>query len=166
MRAAAAALLLACACGPQEPSGPALRFELVVAAGLGDTTQGFQVSVLTQGRMLDCAKVQLGCLVDQVQSARFLPLQDAQGVTRKAIVFPLSLMAGMPSAQGVELKGIAPGSDYAVVIEALSKDSPPRLAGSSCNYVKEITAGTNPSLLAATIRPPAQSVACDPRVEK
>ncbi len=62
--------------------------------------------------------------------------------------------------------GIAPGKDYAVVIEALSKDAPPQLAGSSCNYVKEIVAGDNPQLIAATIVPPATPVACDPRVER
>jgi hypothetical protein len=55
---------------------------------------------------------------------------------------------------------------FTVAIEALSRDSPPKLAGSSCNYIKEITAGANPSLLAATIRSPAVPVACEPRVER
>lgn len=168
MRQAPVGVLLAlAACGPAPiEAGPGLRFELILSAGLGDTTQGFQIALLDKGRTLDCATVQQRCAVDQFEASRFVPVQDAQGATKRALVVPLSLVAGMPSAQAVELRGIAPGLDYAVVIEALTKDNPPKFGGASCNYVREITAGTNPTLLAATIRPPAQPVACDPRVEK
>ncbi len=159
--------LVAGGCGPEAAGGgDALRFEFTVAAALGDQISGLQVSIVTQGTKLDCSAVQQGCLVDQVTRDRFVPVKDAQGKTHDALVFPLSLTAGTPSTQNVSVGGITPGKDYAVVIEAFSKDQPPQLAGSSCNYVKEIVPGNNPQLIAATIVPPMTPVACDPRVEK
>lgn len=168
MRAALLGALLLCGCGPEAGGGggDALRFEFTVAAGLGDTTSALQVSIVTHGMSLDCGGVEANCLVDQVSRDRFVPVRDKSGDQHLALVFPLSLTAGDPSTQNVSIGGIAPGTDYAVVIEALSKDSPPKLAGSSCNYVKQITAGQNPALIAATIVPPATPVSCDPRVEK
>jgi hypothetical protein len=155
------------ACGPQaQGGGDALRFEFTLAAALNDQLSGLQVSIVDHGTSLNCGAVEQGCLVDQVTRDRFVQVKDAQGQSHLALVFPLALVAGTPSTQNVQVGGITPGKDYAVVIEALSKDEPPQLAGSSCNYEKEIVAGDNPQLIAATIVPPATPVACDPRVER
>ena len=168
MKRALCLTLLAIACGPQldDQTGPRIQFDLIVSKALSDTVASFQISLLTQGTTLDCTEVQKRCLVDQVKADRFISVQDAAGTTRKALVVPLALTAGAPSTQDATLRGVAPGKDYAVVIEALSKDSPPRLTGSSCNYLPQVQAGTNSALLAATITPLAAPVSCDPRVEK
>ncbi|MBX7097839.1 MAG: hypothetical protein K1X89_09015 [Myxococcaceae bacterium] len=167
MRAALAALggLLLAGCGPS-PHGPALPFELTISAALADTISGFQVSLVNKGSSLDCTQVQQNCLVKQVSADRFVRVQDASGVEHAAVVVPLKLVAGTPSTQNTELRNVPPGKDFALVVEALSKLSPPNLVGSSCTYVPEITAGANAAVLTQTIKPLATPVACDPRVEK
>ncbi len=156
------------ACGPRE-NAPQLEFDFVVSALLADMISALQVSVVTKGQSLgngDCVAVQATCLVNQVSANRFIRVQDANGAERRALVFPLNLTAGATtSSQDVTVQGIPLGRDYGLIIEALSKDSPPMLAGSSCNYLQEITAGSNPKKLAITIRPLSPPVNCDPRVE-
>ena len=166
MRPVVALLLLLLGCGPAPLSTPDLRFEFTLSAALTDTISGLQVSLISHGTGLDCTAVQQNCLIKQVASDRFIHVQKGDGVDHAALVFPLSLTSGAPSFQNVVVQGIPLGKDYAVVIEAISKETPPRLAGSSCNYFAEITAGTNTTLIAATISPPMVPIACDPRVEK
>ena len=168
-RAAVLGLVLFAGCGPQNGSAP-LQFDFVLSALLADTISELQVSIVTNGRSLgsgDCVKVQSTCLVSQIPADRFVRVQDASGAEKRALRFPLSLKAGaVNSTQDVTVQGIPLGKDYGLVIEALSKSSPPTLAGSSCNYLQEIVPGTNPTKLAITIRPITPPVACDPRVEK
>ena len=158
-------LLLLLGCGGPKAPAPDLRFEFTLSAALKDTISALQISLVSHGTGLDCTTVQKDCLVKQVTAERFIHVQDATGADRKAVTFPLSLTAGSPSFQNVAVQGIPLGKDYAVVIEALSKETPPSLAGSSCNYLKEITAGTNSTLIAATISPPLVPISCDPRIE-
>lgn len=161
------------ACGPP-PSAehPQFRFDLAISAALADTISGLQVSLLSQGKSLangDCLEVQKTCLVSRadVTAERFIKVQDASGAEHRALVFPLNLTAGsVNSTQDVSLRGVPLGKDYALVIEALSKGTPPMLVGSSCNQVAEVTAGTNTKVLAIAIKPLTVPVVCDPRVEK
>jgi len=43
------------------------------------------------------------------------------------------------------------GRDYVVIIEALSRSSPPRFLGSSCNYLESVSSTRNAALIAAPI---------------
>jgi hypothetical protein len=161
-------LLAVLGCGGREPQ---LQFDFVLSALLADQISELQVSIVSKGRSLgggDCVAVQATCLwPTQVSIDRFIPVQDSSGVEHKALRFPLSLKAaGANSSQDVTVQGIPVGKDYGLVIEALSKDNPPKLAGSSCNYLQEIVAGANPKQLAIAIRPLTPPVNCDPRVEK
>lgn len=153
-------------CGPQLAPGPGFDIELVVNRGLLDQVSAFQVSLVTKGTTAvpDCVAAQKLCIKDQVDAARFVMLKDASGVSRKAIVAPINLKTGMPNTQDLTLQELPLGKDFALVVEALSKESPPRLAGSSCTYVKELTAGTNPTAVAKIelLTPP---VMCDPRLQ-
>ena len=155
------------ACGPNEPQ---LQFDFVISALLKDQISELQVSLVTKGQSLgggDCVKVQATCLVDQVTADRFIEVQDAMGNKHRALRFGLDLKpSGANSSQDVTVQGIPLGKDYGLVIEALSKDSPAKLAGSSCNYLQEINAGTNARRIAIAIRPLTPPVNCDPRVEK
>jgi len=160
MKYALLALTL-CACGPAE-TGPTFPIELYVSAGLNDQLSAFQVSLVKSGSGLDCVTVQKGCIKDQVDATRFVKLKDAAGKDVNSLNFPLSLTAGMPSSQDVSLKELPLGKDFALVIEAVSKDATPKLAGSSCNYIKELTAGNNAAVF-AKIEALSPSAACDPR---
>ncbi len=152
-------MMLACACGPTT-SGPGFDVDLVTSAGLLDQLSAFQISLVTQGSTLDCVAVEKTCLKSQVAASRFVPLTDASGKTRKALLVPLMLVAGTPSVQTLNLTNLAPGKDFALVIEAVSKDSPARLAGSSCSFVKELTTGTN-AQVSAHIDQLSPTVQCD-----
>jgi hypothetical protein len=157
------AVIVLCGCGPSG-EGSGFDLQLIASAGLLDQLSGFQVALVTRGSTLDCVAVEKTCLKSQVDPARFVPLKDASGKTKKALVLPLSLVAGTPSTQDLSLKELPLGKDFALVIEALNKETTPRLAGSSCTYVKELTAGTNAAVLAkvATLSP---QVACDATID-
>lgn len=147
------------ACGP-EASGPGFDVQLVTSAGLLDQLSAFQISLVTRGSTLDCVAVEKTCLKSQVDASRFVPLTDSAGKTKKALLVPLMLVAGTPSTQALNLTNLAPGKDFALVIEALSKDTPARLAGSSCAFVKELTTGTN-AAVSAHIDQLSPTVQCD-----
>lgn len=155
-------LLLLSACGPA--AGGGLDFQLFVQAGLLDVISGFQVALVKSGTTLDCVAAEQTCLKGQVDAARFVPLRDSKGVQKKALFFPITLVAGTPNTQDVSLEGLAPGKDFAVIVEAVSRDTPPRLSGSSCNYVQQISVGTNASVTAhlGTFTTP---VTCDVRID-
>jgi len=145
-------LFLLCSCGPGEP----LTFEIKLDAL---NVEEIQISIVKNGRGLDCIAVQKTCLVDQILNDRFVRVQASNGTEAPAIRFPVT-------AKDVTINGIPVGKDYALVIEALTNDKPPKLAGSSCDYLAEIGPGVNPRKLAIPIKALAVAVACDPRVEK
>ncbi|MFZ5470473.1 MAG: hypothetical protein ACOZIN_13640 [Myxococcota bacterium] len=154
-------LVAPAACGaPLE--GSQLPFELFVSRATADLVGSFQVAIVSEGRSLSCVEVQTRCLNQQLPPSRLLSVTDEAGQARRALVFPVALQTGTVSTQDVVVRGIAPGKDFAVVIEALSKNDPPLLVGSSCNYQPEIVAGTNAKLIATitALSPPAH---CDPR---
>lgn len=146
-------LLLLVACGGDGVA----RFEMrVQGLGLGDVAE-LQLSVLTERGSVDCAAVTLGCVKGQFAATRFADLTDARGRTAKAVRFSRDA--------GVEVS-LAPGKDFAFVVEALTTGDPPQLAGSSCTYVENLSAGSNRvSTNAITLRADAGVVSsCDPRL--
>lgn len=161
-RLAATLAFLLCACGP-EASGPPFPIELYVSAGLLDQISAFQLSLVTQGSSLDCVTVQKSCIKDQVDPSRFVKMKDANGKDLAARTFPITLTAGTPNTQDVSLSSVPVGKDYALIVEALSKEPTPRLAGSACNYLQTLTAGNNPAVF-AKIEVLNPAAACDPRL--
>ncbi len=159
----AAALLLA-GCGSGVDGSGQLPLELTISRAHAELISAFQVAVVSNGRSLDCAAAQANCLVEQVQPPlQLLPVSDGSGQPKKAAVFPASLSSDQ---QDVSVRGIPVGKNYAVVVEALSKDSPPKLFGSSCSYVQEIREGTNATVVARIAPYPSGPLACDPRIER
>ena len=96
------------------------------------------------------------CLATQVESSALLELRDADGESGRTLRFPSA-----PGGAAMELAVDVPvGRDYALVIEALSADTPTRFLGSSCNYLREVNAGRNAALVAAPIELTLQD--CNP----
>ena len=159
MRRLCLALLL-CGCGG---AGGAVQlpFALSMSGAVADQAAGFQVEIITGGKSLSCADLQTTCVRTNpnVPQSQLLSLTDASGKQVKALYFPNQLSSG---EQTVSVEGLSPGTDFDVVVEAVSQGSPASLLGSSCTYVPEIKSGQNPTLLAviAPLSPPA---ACDPR---
>lgn len=150
------------ACGPELEPGSRVPLELYVSAGLVDQISAFQLSLVTNGTGLDCVEVQKTCIKDQVDASRFVKMKDAMGRDVTQVTFPISLTPGTPNTQDVSLRNVPTGSNYALVVEALSRDATPRLSGSSCNYLKSLGAGTNPAVF-AKIELLNPAAACDPR---
>ncbi len=160
-RSLALTALLLSACGPAPLAGDGVDLRLVVSRGLLDELSAFQIAVVTRGASLDCVAVQQRCLKDQVDASRLVPLRDASGATRSALRLPLSLTPGSPNTQATTLRDLPVGRDFALVIEAITRDVTPRLAGSSCTYVKTLNAGVNPAVV-AKIERLATPADCDP----
>ena len=135
--------------------GSEARFELSVQGlNLADVSE-LQLVVVTDRASVDCAAVTQGCVKDQFSASRFVDLTDTRGIKGKAVRFGRDA--------GVQV-GMAPARDLAFVIEALT--AVPELAGSSCTYVGEITAGSNRvTANAITLRADAGVISsCDPRL--
>lgn len=148
-------------CGPGPGDAPAFPIELYVTAGLVADIKGFQVSLVKSGSQLDCVTAQRSCIKDQVDAGRFVVMKDAAGRDVRARFFDLNLVTGTPNTQDVSLTGLPLGKDFALLVEAVGRDTPPTLRGSSCNYVKELSAGANAAVFAKieVLAPPAS---CDP----
>ena len=120
--------------------GGRLGFELFLERAVPDRVGFLQVALLSKGNSYACDQVQRKCLVDQVKAPALVPLTDPSGKQHLALLFPLALDGG---GQELSVSGIPVGENFAVVVEALTKESPPRLYGSYCQFVTEISAGTN-----------------------
>lgn len=153
-------------CGPEQPSEPGFNLELVVQRGLLDVIGGFQVALVTNISSVeggDCTVIRQRCIKDQVPLNRFVQLRNAAANrTQPALVFPIDLKAGTPNTQDLTLTEVPPGRDYGLIIEAIAKDGV-RLAGAECTFVQQLSAGSNPRVLAKIQQydPPKM---CDPRL--
>ncbi|MBL8921692.1 MAG: hypothetical protein JNJ54_22725 [Myxococcaceae bacterium] len=155
------------ACGPEGTSAePGFDLELVVQRGLLDTIGGFQVALVTNISSIengDCTVIRQRCIKDQVPTNRFVPLKNPQtNQPQVALVFPINLKAGTPNTQDLTLTEVPPGRDYGLIIEAIAKDGV-RLAGAECQFVPQLSAGSNPRVLMRIQQydPPKM---CDPRL--
>lgn len=160
------AVLILTACGPgTEANDSPLDIQLITSAGLLDVLSAFQVSMVTNGSSLDCVTVQKSCIKSQVDAARFVSLKDSSGGKHKGLITPLNLVAGTPTTQDLSLTGLSLGKDFALIIEGLSKDTPPKLVATSCNFVRELTVGTN-TTVQARVGLLSPVVSCDPRIDQ
>ena len=148
------ALLLAAllsACGAEHDA----RFpiELFLSAALQDI-DSLQLSLVTRGGTLDCVQVQRACIKDQVERSRFVTHRDG---SRELTAWRFSMDTS--GEQDLTLRELPLGDDFALVVEAVSKDA--KLAGSSCNFVRRLEAGDNTAVTARIVEltPHAD---CDP----
>jgi hypothetical protein len=149
---ATAALLWACG------GDPGASFSMSFGA-LEVPVSEFQVAVITDRTNVDCSQVTLGCVKDAFPATRFVELQDERGSTQSAVRFGGD--GGTPVTTTVFM---APARDLAFVVEALSPESPPRLAGSGCLYVESINAGSNNVAMTLNVKADGGVVNdCDPR---
>lgn len=140
---------LAAGCGAEpSSSGASLGLDVLIDRAVADELGAFQVVVLPEGQSRRCAELQRTCLNQQVKADEPLVLQGPDGRKARALRFE----AGLSSSNAQELAVDIPvGRDYVVIIEALSRTSPPRFLGSSCNYLESVSASRNDPLIAAPI---------------
>jgi hypothetical protein len=154
------AFTLAAGCGEALPSdGPRFGVELLVDKAVADQLSAFQLVVLPNGKQRDCTELQKRCLRQQVKQDEALVLKDGKGAEGRALRFPVSLSGTGTTTQDVSIE-VPVGRDYALIIEAISSDSPPQFLGSSCNYLPEVNTSRNDPVLAAPMT--LNAVACDP----
>jgi hypothetical protein len=144
------------ACGG--PPEARLALDMSIEQAVADDVGTFQVVVLPEGRKRQCTELQRTCLNQQVDLGELLVLRSASGQEARALRFSAGLQGG---TQDIAVD-VPVGRDYVLVIEALSKSSPPQFLGSSCNYVDTINATQNEPLLAAPIT--LRNVTCDPTI--
>ncbi|MBN8472014.1 hypothetical protein JYJ95_36385 [Corallococcus exiguus] len=150
-------LALLAGCGPDAPSEALpLGLDITLSRAVASQVGAYQVAVLKDGTKRNCTELQRTCLSTQVSSGDLLELKDAEGNSGRTLRFP-SAPGG--AAMGLSVD-VPVGRDYALVIEALTADTPTRFLGSSCNYLRVVNSGANATLVAAPIELTAQS--CDP----
>ncbi len=147
------------------PPGPELPIDLTISRALGAPIGQLQVALVSKGRALDCAALQGKCLRSVVDLDRLETLADATGRQKKALRFEVAPLADGGVAQNLSVGGVPVGRDYALVIEALTAESPPRLAGSACNHIAKVDSGRNDAVLAVITPAGAAPAACDPRID-
>ncbi|XXF80497.1 hypothetical protein P2318_12320 [Myxococcaceae bacterium GXIMD 01537] len=154
-------LTLAAGCGPAEPATEGARFglELTVERAVAGQLGSFQVVVLPSGQSRNCTEIQRTCLRTQVKPDEPLTIRDASGRETRALKLGANIQGTTVRTQDLTVE-VPVGRDYALVIEALSTDNPPRFLGSSCNYLREVNAGVNQPVLAAPMT--LTTVECDP----
>ncbi|WNG25708.1 hypothetical protein F0U62_18045 [Cystobacter fuscus] len=150
---------LALGCGAPPESGTALGLELRLSQSVASAVGAFQVVVLREGRERRCADLQRACVQQQVKSDELVVIQGPDGKKGRALRFSAALSSGGTQELGAD---IPVGRDYVVIIEALSRDNPPRFLGSSCNYLESVSATRNEPLIAAPIT--LTAVECDPTI--
>jgi hypothetical protein len=145
------------ACGAEAPSsGARLGLDVMLDRAVADELDSFQVAVLPDGRSRSCTELQQSCLKERVRAEELLMLRGPNGKESRAPRFSVGLQGGVQ-----ELSVEVPvGTDYVVVIEAISRHTPPQLLGSSCNYLAQVNATRNEPLLAAPIT--LTPMPCDP----
>jgi hypothetical protein len=154
------ALTLTAGCGEAPPSdGPRFGVEVLVDKAVAGELDAFQLVVLPNGKQRDCTEIQKTCLRDQVRQTEALMLKDGNGAEARALRFPVNLSGTGTTSQDVSIE-VPVGRDYALIIEALSGDSPPHFLGSSCTFLPEVNATRNEPVLATPMT--LNSVACDP----
>ena len=149
--------LLQAGCGPaSEEPGDRLGLEVFMSRAVADELGAFQIVVLPEGRSRRCADLQRTCLNQSVKSSEPLVIESAEGKTGRALIFPSQLSGGNQEL-GVKMPV---GRNYLLYIEALSRSTPPRLLGSSCNYVEAVNGTDNGMVLTQYIN--LTSVECNP----
>jgi hypothetical protein len=142
---------LAAGCGAEpSSSGTRLGLDVLIDRAVADELGAFQVVVLPEGQSRVCAELQRTCLNQQVKADEPLLLQGPDGKKARALRFEAGLSGGAGGSQELAVD-IPVGRDYVVIIEALSRSSPPRFLGSSCNYLESVSASRNDPLIAAPI---------------
>jgi hypothetical protein len=155
-------VLTLAACGDEASPGEA-RFgvDLLVDKAVAADLSAFQIAVLPNGKDRNCTEIQKQCLSQQVKANELLILRDGQGTQGRVLRFPVNLTGTGVTSQDISIE-VPVGRDYALVIEGLSQDNPPRLLGSSCNYLPEVNASRNDPILTAPMT--LISVDCNPTI--
>ena len=156
-------LVIAAGCGEDlSPGAGRFGVDFLVSKALADELASFQIAVLPEGSQRDCTAIQTQCLRQQVKTSELLVLRDANGNERRALRFTASLSGTGTTSQDIIIE-VPVGRDYALVIEGLSSDSPPRFLGSSCTYLPQgVNATQNDPVIAAPMT--LTSVDCDPTI--
>ncbi len=156
-------LLLACG-GPDQPVGGGLDFSLSLAPAAAEDTALLQVALLKGIAAHPCETLVDQCLGanPSVPRDHYVRLYDATGVERRAIRIPLGAEA--PSGQELVFRAEV-GTDYRVVVEAISTDAVPRLVGTSCTPLPEGVRQSGTRLPANPLVIYSPYIACDPRID-
>lgn len=159
---ATTALAFCAACGPAQGDAT-FSIDWYATPALADVIT-FQVSALTNKNSIDCLMLTStpACIKEHgFALSRFVTFKDRSGKDVKTISYAKAV-----SPQGTQQLSVslpANSDDFALIVEALTTDATPKLAGLGCGYVNQaVTTGTNePVSVKLTIwKTPAN---CDPR---
>ena len=174
---AAALLLFACGTPPaQNGGGGSVGFELYISRVALDRVGAFQLSIVRDGAKYSGAELTKTCLNEGgIGPSDLVPIEDADGKSHPALIVPVALNGS--GAQDTVMRNVATGTGYLLVVEAISKESPPRFLGATFKDRLSVNSGNNETVLLNPINLVDEAdggtpdaglglPTCDPRFEK
>lgn len=152
-------------CGPAETREASFTIDWYASKALANVIT-FQVSALTEKGSIDCLMLSSSpaCIKEYgFPAKRFVTFREERGKDIKTLSFGKAVSA--QGTQSISVPLPANSDDYALIVEALTSDATPKLAGLGCGYVTQsvaVGAGSNDAVnVKLTIwKTPAN---CDPR---
>lgn len=153
-----------------------IGFDVYVSRVALTSVGSFQIALIENGSQYSCGELTKTCLSTNVTADKLVRVEDADGKSHPALVVS-STLTGSGESQLTTLRKVPTGADYTMVVEALSKDSPPKFLGSTCQGRITVRSGNNEPVVLNPINlidepdgglPDGGSAIpnCDPRYEK
>ncbi|MGC4114374.1 MAG: hypothetical protein QM765_07130 [Myxococcales bacterium] len=171
-RLAALAVLALAACGNFDGDLAGVPLGIDIHGLTADQIGKVQVVVLSHGTNHSCVDLRFTCVRGQVIKQSGSPiddlvkLRDDAGKEHNALVFDVDA-AQLTSAKGQTFQArMAPGSNYMVVVEVLSKDAAPTVLASGCSNVLSQVGGGQNAPAAVKALALAEPLTCNALIEK
>ncbi|HEY3452202.1 MAG TPA: hypothetical protein VGK67_38010 [Myxococcales bacterium] len=166
------ALCVLAACGAADDGSSQVPLGIDIHGLTADQIGHVQVVVLSRAKSFSCPDLRSTCLRGRVLKQDGSPiddlvkLKDDQGVEHTAMLFAVDA-AALTSAKGQTFEArMAPGSEYMVVSEVLSKDEPPTLLASGCSAILEKVGGGQNAAVGVQAFALAEPATCEAVIEK
>jgi len=167
-RGALWAVLLLC-CGPAAPEGTGgFQFSMLLQGAVAPDVGELQVAMLKAGQVASakppggCAVLAGDCLnAEGLAAAAFVRLFDPEGNAHQGVRLPAT--TDLPTGQTLHVTAEV-GTDYLVVIEALTRDQTPRLIGTSCRALPGGVQESGTQIVANPLTVYSPYLACDARL--
>lgn len=158
----AASLALLAGCAESPASGPSLPLGVVMDAATAQTIAELQFTFVSPRDRFFCLDHRDQCATQWISTDQPLRLVNEDGSTHPSRRIALS---ADPAGTSFSITGVPPTKSVVLIVEGLTKDSPPKLAASQCVDIAEIVSGDNAAVTVQLVKksPPLD---CDPRFEK
>lgn len=135
-----------CGEAPSQGGAGQVGFNVYISRAALGSVGSFQIALIERGSRFSCGELTRTCLTaaQGLTRADLVPIEDKQGQSHPTLLIPATFdQSGGTAAQDALLRNVPTGTDYTLVVEALSKDSPPKFLGATCQGRITVRSGNN-----------------------